>query len=576
MTVPITRRTGLLLILTLALWLSACTADRITPTPTRKQVIVTAAPALPTETLAALATVAPAPPTQSPTPATPAAVTPEILACPVSAQPTAAAGIEQLLYVNGNSVWQWDTARQAKTKLALPEDASDPVISADGQMVAFLKQDEAVDTPEKPVPSLPLRFFDRQTGVTRAGPSFSTDKVRKLYPSAPSILLKQEWLPGGHWLLVQVYPAPWGEGMVQPTGPLYLVDADAKVPAARLILAAGSYEVSRVRPDGGQIAALDTAAFTSKGKIDFKQFQTGALDLISVAGTESRRLLPVKLSQDGFGLADPHYAPNGERMVFNVENGLAVVDSKSGTKQEIPVKNACQQGGICYWANLRPVDWLPDSQSFYMLQTTNDFFDNRADTTLSQVNLLPAVQIQKIATIHANLATFSFSHDRKTLSFWNQIDADEVEKNPERMNWVTLQLIDLRQAQPKGVIYTAQYILRIVGWNPDNQRFLYTYSLSGGDNPVGNQLALGNICQVPKELPVPQDAIIDRVQWLNTDEFVAWTLPTVEGAASGKNFSGLYLFDLNGTGTPVHIDDFPMDLTSGAYGTQQPVVVVSH
>jgi streptogramin lyase len=122
-----------------------------------------------------------------------------------------------------------------------------------------------------------------------------------------------QWLPGGHWLLIQVYPFPWGIGILQPTGDLYILNAEQGT--NRLVLKGGSFERFSVSPDGGQIAALDTAAFDENGKEGWNKLQDGTLFLIDVSTSKVTQSLPVRLPADPWAMVAPAYSPDGKKLV---------------------------------------------------------------------------------------------------------------------------------------------------------------------------------------------------------------------------------------------------------------------
>ena len=499
----------------------------------------------------------------SPTPTPTFTPTPELLSCPKSSPRVEVPRPVKILYSNEDNVWLWDEAIDENIQIPLPTDATAPQISEDGRFVAFLKQGQAYDSLEKTVQSIPLWLFDRQGGQSREITSFLTTETRKLYPEAPQILLKMHWLPGGHWLLAEIYPVPWGEGKLQPTGDLFLINADTG--AYQRILPGGTYEYYSIRPDGRQIAALDTAGLSEYGTWDPNAVQDGTLHVIDIPPSYKARSIPVHLTNNPWTISSPVYSQDGGLIAFQAESGLAVIDSQTGSIQTVALDNPCEKSG-CDWGGYLSVIWLPNNQSFYTLTSKNDFFDVRAETALQLVRLKPVLKTEIVQVIHANPFTFRFSHDRQILSYWNQPDLDTGKKN---LNWVILYLMDLQEAQPRR--YAAGFVLRVNAWSPDNQHFLYTYSPFGGANPVSKRLALGNICQPPRELPVPEDQLIEQAQWLDELRFLAWTVPA-DGIPDRYN-AGLYLYSSTVDGEPVHIVDLVRDYDK-PYGMGSQVVVL--
>ena len=475
----------------------------------------------------------------------------------------------RLMYANDNKVFIWGETSASIEQLPLPEDALGPVISDDGRFVAFTTQGQAVDTPQRPVEGIPLRLFDTQTGTTTELDVLSTVDVRERYPESPQIYLQMEWLPGGHMLVAQVYPYPWGSGILQPTGPLYLVDAESG--SSQQILPSGAYERYTIRPDGLQIAALDSGLFAADrpgDQWDQEVYQRGTLHLIDLPGGTVTRSIPVRLPADPWGFTDPVYSPDSTRLAFSVESGIAIVNVEQGVMVEAPVQNTCLAENECFWTDSLPVIWLPDGNSFYTLQSINDYFDERAETTLSRVYVDRAVQVETIAVIRAN-QTITFSPDRSVLTYWNQPDIDRLEQGIGDMNRVTLYLMDVEEGEPHR--YIEAYVLRVMGWHADNQRFLYYYSPRGGPNPVTSQLAVGNICQPPQELSEPPNTIVNRAHWLRGDRFLVWTLPA--DGIPNRWVSGLYLYDLAKGSEPVHIGDL-LQNGEDPYGLQDQVVIL--
>jgi Tol biopolymer transport system component len=496
-------------------------------------------------------------PTFTPTPA------PDLLTCQDRSQPTEAPQPARLIYTDGNDVWQWEETGGKKMQIPLPDGATAPLVSDDGQWIAFLKQGQAYDTPDSPVASIPLFLLNRQSGQVHRVASFETTETRQLYSLSPYISLDMHWLPGGHFLLVQIYPRPWGEGTLQPTGDLYLLDADTSSP--QLLLKGGEYAYYSFRPDGKGIAALSTAGMQAGETFDYNRIQEGTLHLMSVPLDSGIRDLELRLTENPWTISAPKYSPDGYHIVLQVETGLAVVDIGREQVLQIPIVNPCATAG-CYWGGPFVISWFPDGQSFYTLTSINDHFDTRAETTLHLIRLEPDLTVETAQIIHAAPWSFSFSPDLRILSYWNQPDLDTPGAD---LNRVTLYLMDLQSGQSKR--YQAQYELRVTGWSPDNQRFLYLYSPVGGPNLVTDHLALGSICQPPQGLPVPEGMLIDHVRWLDPARFLAWTTP-----ASGipdHYTTGLYLYSLAGEGQPVHIDNQAMDMLA-PYGMQAQVLVV--
>jgi hypothetical protein len=293
--------------------------------------------------------------------------------------------------------------------------------------------------------------------------------------------------------------------------------------------------------------------------------QDGTLHLINIPPDNKERIIPVQLTNNTWTISSGSYSPDGHYIASQVESGLAVIDSQSGNIQTVVIENPCEQSG-CDWGGRLSVIWSPNNQSFYTLTSKNDYFDLRAETTLQLIRMQPVLTAEIVQVIHANPFTFIFNDDRRILSFWNQPDLDTEEGS---LNWVSLYLMDLQEAQPR--CYTAGFVLRVNAWSPDNQRFLYTYSPFGGANPVFNRFALGNVCQPPQELPVPDDQLIEQVKWIDDIRFLASTVPA-DGITTRYN-AGLYLYSLTGVGEPVHVVDLVRDYDK-PYGMQSQVVVL--
>ncbi len=492
-----------------------------------------------------------------PTPTGTSTPSSKFLPCPSREPPQAEpAQLVEILYVNENQIWLWDEASQEKTQVEFPTGAVAPQISADGRFAAYLIEGQSYDSPENPLQEIPLWLFDRQSGQTRQVASFDTSETRREYPESPHITLKIRWLesnlgqPEDHWLLVEVHWELWAEaGCCVPRGDLYLVKAETG--EYQRILEAGSYYFYNVRPDGRQIAALD---------------MDGRLYLIDIPPADQEKPLSVRLPANPWLVFAPAYSPDGAHMTLQVEKGLAVVDANNGGIQVLALENPCED---CYWGPRLQVNWQPDGRGFITTTSLNDYFNPRAETTLIQVRLEPELKPESLAVIHANPFTFNFSPDYRYLSYWNQPDLDEIDSGKGEANWVSLYLMDLQGAQP--IRYAEEFGLRLDSWSPDNQRFLYIYSPSGGPNLDRRMLSLGDVCQPPQELPVPAGSIIDETLWVDASRFLAWTL-SAEGIPE-RYPSGLYLYRLDAENLPIHIDDVVIDLTD-PYGSQKQVVVL--
>jgi hypothetical protein len=464
----------------------------------------------------------------------------------------------EILYINDYQLWLWDEASQEKTQVRLPPSAVATKISADGRFVAYLKEGQSYDTPESPLPEIPLWLFDRQSGQARQVASFQTSETRHQYPDSPHIYLRMRWLesnlelPSDHWLLVEVHrELSAEEGCCVPGGDLYLVEAETG--EYQRIFEAASYNFYNVRPDGRQIAALD---------------MDGRLFLIDIPPADQEKPLSVSLATNPWLVGAPVYSPDGALMAFQVEKGLAVVDAHSRSIQELALENPCEG---CYWGPRLPVIWQPDGRSFFTTTSLDDNFNPRAETTLIRVYLEPELKPKTVAVIHANSSTFQFSPNYRYLSYWNQPDWDDIDTGKGQKNWVSLNLMDLQDLQPR--LYAEEFGLRLNSWSPDNRRFLYIYSPVGGSNLDRRMLSLGDVCQPPRELTVPAGFIIKETIWLDSNRFLAWTLPA-DGMPDSYT-SGLYLYRLDAENLPIHIDDVVIDLTD-PYGSQKQVVVLRH
>lgn len=562
-------------LLVLGIITAGCMPSTLTPTVTEEPIYITATPGFPgpppAPTITLTATISPTA-TRTPRPPTPTPVltaTSELLACPPT-QPQQAIQPVRLLYANDNRLWWWDEASESNVQLPLPEDAVGPLISPDGRLAVYLTEGQFVDTPQNPLERIPLRVFDVQGYTVRDVTIFSTVETRRLYPDAPMIYLKMEWLPGGHRLLVQVYPYPSGTGILWPTGPLFMVDVDTG--ESRQILPGGAYERYAVRPDGKQIALLDSNVYMADGTVnwDVESLQQGALLLIDLESGAVTYNTPVRLPSDPWGYTNPVYAPDGSRVAYNSAGGIEIADVTHNGVMLAPLANTCLAENNCYWTDSQPVFWLPDSRSFYSLQSINDYFDSRAEATLSRVYTEQAGAIETIGVVRANPLTIGFSPDRSVLTYWNHPDADSLETGRGDMNWDVLHLMSLQQRQPRQ--YAAEYVLRLLQWHPDNRHFLYIFSPAGGANPVTTRLALGDICSPPRFLPAAEDMVINQARWLRGNRFLAWALPA--SGISDRYASRLLLYDVAEGGAPTVIADL-IQQQSEPYGIQEQVVVLA-
>lgn len=504
---------------------------------------------------------APAPsvtPTRTSSPASTLTPTPELLTCPDLAPPQPASPQPlQILYANDHRLWLWNEVGQQLTEVKLPSGAVAPHISADGRFAAYLVEEESYDTPENPLPEIPLWLFDRDSGQSRQLAAFPISAARRQNPESPHIYLQLRWLardqapPGDHWLLAQVYAEPWAEGCCLPGGDLYLLKAETG--ESHRIWEAGTYHFYSVRPDGGQIATLDV---------------DGRLYLLAVPPAGQPEPLALRLPANPWLVGPPLYSPDGAYLALQVESGLAVVDSRDRSVQVLPLANPCEG---CYGGPRLPVIWQPDGSGFYTTTSLDDHFDPRAETTLVHVRLEPELRPETVALIHANPFTFQFSPNDRYLSFWNQPDWDQIDAGAAQMNWVSLSLIDLPELQPKR--YVEEFGLRVNSWGPSGLRFLYTYSPTGGPNLDRRMLSLGDVCGPPRQLPVPAGSVIDETRWIDSNRFLAYTLPAA--GLPDRYTSGLYLYSLVSTDPPLHIDDLVID-QSLPYGRQHQLIILTH
>jgi hypothetical protein len=489
-----------------------------------------------------------------PTPTPSATPPPQLLACPED-QPGQAIreGPVEVLYANGDRLWSWDPDSRAKTEIDLPADAAFPHLSPDGRFVAYLVEGQAYDRLEDPVEVIPLWLFDRQDGDSRQVAAFQTAETRRQFPESPRITLKMRWLQSdsglaqGHWLLVEVFPEPWGEGCCGPRGDLYLVNVETG--GFQRILEGEEYHFYSARPNGRQVAALD---------------MEGRLYLIEVPPAGKVEPLEFDLPGNPWLAGPPSYSPDGAYLAFQTEKGLAVVESAGREVHELEIVNPCQD---CYWGPGLRVTWQPDGHEFYITTSLDDKFDQRAETTLIQIRIEDGLKAEPVTTLQAHPFTFIFSPGHRYLSYWNQPEWDDIDAGKAEMNWVSLHLVDLQELEPR--LYAEEFVLRLISWSPDGQRFLYTYSPFGGPNPVRKMLSLGNVCEPPRELIVPEGSLIEETIWLDADRFLAWTVPS--DGIPDRYRAGLYLYDLEREAGPVHIDDVVIDLLE-PYGSRQVVV----
>jgi hypothetical protein len=475
--------------------------------------------------------------------------TPELLTCPNPGAPQADFA---------QQVWHWDEASQEVTQVPLPTEAVAPHISGDGRFAAYLIKGQVYDIPDDPLDEIPLWLFDLQSGQTRQVASFPISETRRQDPESPHIYLKIRWLEGnleqpeGHWLLVEVYREPWAEaGCCVPGGDLYLVKAETG--EYERILEAASYYFYNVRPDGRQIAALD---------------MDGQLYLIDIPPAEEINPISVRLPANPWLVFAPLYSPDSAHMALQVESGLAVVDANSRNIQQLALENPCEG---CYWGPRLPVIWGPDGRGFFTTTSMDDRFDQRAETTLIKVDLKAELKPETAAVIHANPFTFQFSPSFRYFSYWNQPEFDDIDAGEAEMNWVSLYLMDRQDL--RSVLYGEEFGLRVSSWSPDSQHFLYTFSSVGGPNLDRRMFSLGNVCQPPRELPVPAGSIIDETKWLDVNHFLAWTLPA--DGIPDRDTSGLYLYRLGAENPPIHIDDILVVQTE-PYGGLRQVVVLNY
>jgi hypothetical protein len=554
---------------------AACTMAPERPTGTATLPRVEATTAVATATSAA-----PRPTQAGPTPAPdetttgtpiPRTVTPtsapaaQLLECPEAGQEPLATEPLRLIYVNEDDVWLWDEASQARTRVRLPDEAMAPRVSANGRWVAYLIRGQAHDTPLTPVSAIPLWLFDRETGQAREVAAFETIETRARNSDSPGVVLQLDWLPGGPWLLVTVVPEAAGTGILHPTGDLYLVNAETQT--YQRLLQGGQYEYLSLRPDGRQIAALDTSTWSEDGTAKWEALQDGALIQIDIPPGPEPRRLPIRLPNDAWAIQPPIYSPDGARLAVRVETGFTVVEMEDGAAREVAFENTCRQADGCNWTRILPVHWLPDSQTFVTWTTINDYFDERAETTVAQIHLGPEPMVEVVTTLRANAQTLDISPDGRYLTYWNQSDTDTLDAGQGRMNWVSFYVMDVQDGRPE--LYAEGSTLRLLSWNPDSHRFLYGFA--------GNPLMLGNICLPPRPLvlppgvaPIPAKGHFHgEVQWHGTEHFLLRTLPA-DGTATRYSV-GLYYYALDEGGKSLHVDDLVQD-GGKPYGYQLQVI----
>jgi hypothetical protein len=469
----------------------------------------------------------------------------------------------KFIYTNENQVYTWDQSSQQPMQIPLPSDGVAPQVSADGRYVAYLVKGKSMDTPDKQLDSIPLFLFDRQNGESIEISTFSTVKIRKVYPDSPAIKLEIQWVPERNYLIVQVFPVPWGEGIPQPTGDLFLVNADNG--EVQLLVEGGDYEYYNISPAGDQVAFMDTGYITDTGLNYENTARDGKITMVDIPSLNKEEF-PIPLSNSPWSFAAPNYSPDSRYIVNQVESGLLIINLDSLSQSFVPVENPCKSNG-CYWGGYIPLYWSPDSQSLVAVTSSNDYFDQRAKTTLNWISINSS-EITRQITINANPSTIGFSPDHTYLTYWNQDDLDSAGKDP---NHVSLNLLDLETGNVNN--YATEYLLRLQGWSPNNSHFLYSYSRYGGPNPIPKLLALGSICNPPVGLFVPTRQVVDHIRWLDNHHFLAWTLP--DDGIPDVYYSGLYLYSLDQGVDPVFIDSI-LQSSSDPYGMESQVLILKN
>lgn len=491
------------------------------------------------------------------TPASTAAPRTDLLSCPIpdGSQENPSQPL-QLLYTKNDQLWLWDEISQEQTLVDLPPDAVAPHISPDGRYAAYLVAGQSYENPENPLAEIPLWLFDLHSRQAWQVRSFPVSAARRQNPDSPHIYLQMNWVESevntqvDHLLLVEIFSEPWAEtGCCPPRGDLYLVKAETG--ETWRILQGEAYNFYSLHPDGTQIAALNL---------------NGEVYLVNLPPKDREEFLSIPLPDNPWLVFAPVYSPDGAYMALQVDQGLAVIDSQDGSMQFLTLENPCQD---CYWGPRLPIVWHADSKRFFTSTSLNDYFDRRAETSLIQVRLGSTLETELMVVIRANPFTLDFAPDFAYLSYWSQPDWDSVDASEEKMNWVSLYLMDLESLEI--VLYQEQFGLRLSSWNPDSQRFLYTYSSVGGPNLDRKRFSLGSVCQQSQQMPVPAGVIISEVLWLDDGRFLAWTLP--EEGIPDRYASGLYLYGLGMEGLPLLIDEIPVHQTE-PYGAIRQVVVL--
>lgn len=416
----------------------------------------------------------------------------------------------QILYVNEDEVWLWNEETKEKMPVELPADAVAPHLSPDGRYIAFLTEGRAVSRVDKPLEAIPLRILDRLENTLLEVGEFNTQTTHLLYPQAERVYLQLTWeeSPEEAGLVeaikVDVFAEAWGVGTESTVGERYRVSL----------------------PDG-----------------------TITLVRESPAPQTSR-------------------SPDGRYDIFEIPQGLRLLDRKSGEEQLISLAPACPDIEVCYLTGGRSIIWRVDSSGFFTTSARNAYFDERAETILYFVQVDPVVKVVKAVEVRANPATFSYSPDRRFLAFWNQPDVDNAP--PKTYNWVTLKLMDLQTFQERR--YTQGWVLRLVHWSPDSRRFLLSSSPFGGPNPITKNLAVGDLYRPPEELIVPPKQVIMQARWLDKRRVVMWTAP--EDGIPERYLAGMYFYDLALGRDPLKIDDVVQDYAQ-LYGLRYEMVVLN-
>lgn len=393
----------------------------------------------------------------------------------------APSGPLRVSYSSGNTAGVWREEWNMVQLFPLPADATNALITADSEHVAFSRHPDD-DTTE-------IWVMDADGNARKLASASKSAYLQNQPEYVIDATLDYRWLGSSHDLAYAWSPEFDGLGGELPYDTVTVVTAETGNP--RIVITPGEIVGYTSSPDGSQIAA----------------FSPSELHLINTANSSTQHTLPLA------GVKRAEYDENGRYLILFIPNAIAIVDPLNGTHRQIGLEYTPIGAGH-YSVVPGLVAWSEDNTAFYtIVPNSTDFnqaIDPSATFTIWQIDLLAATATP-LNTFTGFALEAYLSPNAHYAAFWTQ--------TPD--NNRTLYLADVLTGEV--VVYETGNSLELFGWLPDSTHFLYRTVASP-------QMQLGHPCTPP----TPKHIIEPGVSWVDPQRFLI--LQSISGSDTNRNW----------------------------------------